>query len=167
MTRSAKRQDLNGDPRLDGARQARREDILTVLSIRFVWEIKEHETELEERLKAIDDDRLNDLLTYALRCPDLFCFREALLPGSGSRAAKFDPQVRREIIAEWVQRYLHIHLDLLEARLDQAEHLAALSTRREGIFQVLEGRFGDTNNSRVAKAQVCQSAESAPAARRD
>ncbi len=159
MAKSAKHESLNGDPRLDGARQARREHILKVLSIRFVWEIKEHETELEERLKAIDDDdRLNDLLTYTLRCPDLFYFREALLTGSGSRAARIDPQVRREIIAEWVQRYLHMNLDLLEARLDQAEHLAALSTRREVSFQVLEGRFGDTNNSRVAKVQVCQSA---------
>jgi hypothetical protein len=144
MARSAKRQGLNGGPRLDGARQARREDILQVLSIRFVWEIKEYKAELEERLKAIDDDdRLNDLLTYTLRCPDLFYFREALLPGSGSRAAKVDPRVRREIIAEWVQRYLHMDLDLLEARLDQEKRLAAMRTRREGILEVLEGRFGD------------------------
>jgi hypothetical protein len=51
--------------------------------------------------------------------------------------------VRREIIAEWVQRYLHMDLDLLEARLDQEKNLAALYARRDGILQVLEGRFGD------------------------
>ena len=36
MAKSAERRGLNGDLRIDGARQARREDILKVLSIRFV-----------------------------------------------------------------------------------------------------------------------------------
>jgi hypothetical protein len=150
MGKSAGRRGRNGDPRIDGARQARREDILKVLSLRFVHEIEEDGPELEDMLKAIDDDdRLNFLLTYSLRCPDLFYFREALLPGSGSRAAKIDPQARREIIAEWVRRYFHMDLDILEARLDQAKQEAALRTRHESILQALQGRFG-------AKAQAVE-----------
>jgi hypothetical protein len=150
MAKSNGRKDCNSDPWIEGARQSRREDILKVLSLRFVHEIEEHGPELEDMLKAIDDDdRLNFLLTYSLRCPDLFYFREALLPGSGSRAAKIDPQARREIIAEWVQRYFHMDLDILEARLDQAKQEAALRTRHESILQALQGRFG-------AKAQAVE-----------
>src|SRR5262245_31224828 len=93
MAKSVERRGRNGDPRIDGARQARREDILKVVSIRLVHEMQWDGPELEDLLKAIDDDdRLNDLLAYSLRCPDLFYFREALLPGSGSRAAKIDPR---------------------------------------------------------------------------
>jgi hypothetical protein len=144
MAKSAERRGRNGDPGIEGARQARREDILKLLSLRFGHEMQWDGPELEDRLEAIeDDDRLNDLLAYSLRCPDPFYFREALLPGSSSRAAKIDPQVRREIIAEWVQRYFNMDLDLLEARPDQAKHEAALRARHEFILQALKGRFGE------------------------
>jgi hypothetical protein len=143
MAKSAERRGRNGDPRIDGARQARREDILKVLAIRFAGEVKEVEAELKAELDAvIEDEGLKELFAYSLRCPDLFSFRKMLLPGSGSRAARVDPQVRREIIAEWVQRYLHKDLGLLEARFALEDERRDANAPWRRILEALEARFG-------------------------
>ena len=71
--------------------EARREDILKILSIRFTWDIDDHRDELTAGLKRItDDDRLRHLLDYASACIDLFHFRQSLLPSS-RRIAELAP----------------------------------------------------------------------------
>jgi hypothetical protein len=143
MAKSAERQGRNGDPRTEGTRQARREDILKILSLRFAGEVKEVGAELKAELDAvIEDEGLRELFAYSLRCPDLFYFRETLLPGSGSRAAKIDPQVRRKMIAEWVQRYLNMDLGLLEARLALEDERRDANAPWRRILEALEARFG-------------------------
>jgi len=127
----------------DSKREARREDIVKVLLIRFVSEAREFEEELKAGLNAIDDDtRLDQLFEYTLRCADVYYFRQALLPGSGGRGSKVDPEVRREIIAEWVQQHLRIDLGLLEDSLARDKRLAALSSTHNTLLIALESRFG-------------------------
>ena len=104
---------------------------------------KEFEEELKAGLKGIvDDSRLEQLFEYTLRCADVFYFRQALLPGSGGRASKVDPEVRREIIAEWVQQNLKIDLGILEDTIALEKRHAALSATQNSILVALEGRFG-------------------------
>ena len=50
----------------------RREDVVRFLVARFGAEAKE----LEGRLKAVDEDRLDELITLAATCPSLDAFRE-------------------------------------------------------------------------------------------
>jgi hypothetical protein len=127
----------------DAKREARREDILKVLRIRFVREAEEFEQELTAGLNAIvDDSRLEQLFEYTLRCGDIFYFRQALLPGSGGRASKVDPEARREIIAEWVQQHLKIDLGLREDSIALKKRWAALRSTQNTILVALEGRFG-------------------------
>jgi len=127
----------------DAKREARREDILKILLIRFVREAQEFEEELNAGLKAIvDDSRLEQLFEYTLRCRDIFYFRQELLPGSGGRGSKVDPEVRREIIAEWVQRNLKIDLGILEDTIALEKRCAALRATQNSILVALEGRFG-------------------------
>ena len=52
----------------------RREDVVRVLVARFGAEAKE----LEGRLKAVAEDRLDELFTLAATCPSLDAFREQL-----------------------------------------------------------------------------------------
>jgi hypothetical protein len=127
----------------DAKREARREDILKILLIRFVGEAKEFEEELKAGLELIiDDSRLERLLEYTLRCRDIFYFRQELLPGSGGRGSKVDPEVRREIIAEWVQQNLKIDLGILEDTIALEKHHAAVAATQNSILVALEGRFG-------------------------
>ncbi len=129
-------------------REARREDILKVLLIRFVSDAKEFEEELKAGLKGIvDDSRLEQLFEYTLRCADVFYFRQALLPGSGGRASKVDPEVRREIIAEWVQQNLKIDLGILEDTIALEKRHAALSATQNSILVVARMPFwGQSTN---------------------
>jgi hypothetical protein len=143
MAKSPTNQQLIADSKREAARDARREDILKVLLIRFVSDEKEFEEELKAGLKGIvDDSRLEQLFEYTLRCADVFYFRQALLPGSGGRASKVDPEVRREIIAEWVQQNLKIDLGILEDTIALENRHAALSATQDSILVALECRFG-------------------------
>jgi hypothetical protein len=130
------------DQRREGALEARREDILKVLSIRFNWDIDKHKAELTAGLERIDDDdRLQHLLEYAVRCIDLYHFYQSLLPTS-KLAAKIDPEVRREIIADWARRYFAANLDLVESMLEQEKQEKVVHARWESIVKALEARFG-------------------------
>jgi hypothetical protein len=142
MSRSPKTRRPGSDPRREGALQARREDILKILSIRFHWDIDEHQAELTAGVERItDDDRLRHLLEYAVRCIDLYRFHQSLLPTS-KLAAKIDPEVRREIIADWARHYFAAHLDLVEVMLEEEKQEKAVHVRRDSIAKSLEARFG-------------------------
>jgi hypothetical protein len=142
MTETPEAQPINGDPRREGALEARREDILKIVSIRFHWEIDDHKAELTAGLKRIaDDDRLRHLLEYTVPCIDLFHVRQSLLP-STKRAAKIDPDVRREIVADWARQYFAIDLDLVEVMLEEEKQQKAHQVRRDSIVKRLESRFG-------------------------
>ncbi len=142
MNRPPKARRPDGRPRREGALQARREDILKIPSIRFHWEIDEHKAELTAGLERIDDDdRLQHLLEYAIRCSDLYHFHQSLLPSS-KLAAKIDPDVRREIIADWARQFFSIDLDLVEVMLEREKQEKALHDRRRSVVESLDARFG-------------------------
>ena len=73
---------------------------------------------------------------------DIFYFRQACYPDRAEERSKVDPEVRREIIAEWVQQHLKIDLGILEDSIARDERCAALSATQNTILVVLEGRFG-------------------------
>jgi hypothetical protein len=58
-----------------GATEARRQDILNFLMSRFGPAAKD----LEVELKAVEFDRLDDLITFAAKCRNLASFRKRLL----------------------------------------------------------------------------------------
>ncbi len=120
---------------------------------------KEFEEELKAGLKGIvDDSRLEQLFEYTLRCADVFYFRQALLPGSGGRASKVDPEVRREIIAEWVQQNLKIDLGILEDTIALEKCDAGAVGDAKLDPRRLEGRFGAkarTLETRSASRLAC------------
>lgn len=142
MATSPKARRPAGDPRREGALDVRREDILSILSIRFHWDIDEHKAELAAGLERIDDDeRLRHLLGYAVRCTDLSQFHQSLLPTS-KLAARIDPKVRREIVADWARHYFAADLDLVEVMLEEEKQQKALHERQVAIVKSLEVRFG-------------------------
>ena len=142
MTESDKARCPGNGPRRAGALEARREDILAILSLKFHWEIDDYKTELAAGLKRIDDDdRLRHLLERAVRCVSLYDFHQSLLPTS-KLAARIAPEVRREIIADWARQYYAVNLDLLEVMLEEEKRGKALHEKRESIVKSLEARFG-------------------------
>lgn len=142
MSRSPGSRSRGGDPRSEGALEARREDILGILSIRFHRDIDDRRAELAAGLERIDDDdRLRRLLEYAVRCIDLYQFHQSLLPTS-KLAAGIDPEVRREIVAEWARHYFAANLDLVEAMLEEEKQEKALHARRDALVRSPVGRFG-------------------------
>ncbi len=75
MKESPVYQEIVEEARREGAINARREVILILLEAQFGAAAQA----LEVELKAVEFDRLRELIKFAAKCPDLPAFRERLL----------------------------------------------------------------------------------------